>query len=208
MIKQMLIIAGMVLLLAPAAYAKEAPARTPHPSARTVRQNGRIPLAANPQRVSIRSVTLDRTFSDTELGVKIQYPSAWEVNNIRQVTPPLTMVVMLLSPDELPKGIRQNINLVTEDLRGPLTLAEYTEIGIQTEREFFRDFALLSSDDITIAGTYHAHRVRFRSGDMFFQQVWLLKNGRAHVWTFADSTEGFEKHIATFERMLDTLTVR
>lgn len=181
------------------------------PSRRLVREALREVDVRTPEMLTLREVSLDRTFESSEFGVKIQYPPSWERDDVLQSTPPLTLVVMFLSNEQRPTGIRQNINLVIEDLPSEMTLAEYTELGIAMERDFFENYTLLKSDDVTIAGTYRGHRVQFTAvlsgGAMTFKQVWILRGNKAHVWTFADSVEVFDEHVKTFERMLDTLTL-
>lgn len=182
------------------------------PTSRAIRAEGRVPNAPNMTRIAINEIPLDATFENAENGVKIQYPSSWQRFDLMERNPPLTLIVMLLSKKQNGEGIRQNINLVVEDLPSPMTLAEYTELGLAVEREFFEDYTLLKSEDVLIAGAYRAHRVLFTTklsgGSMTFQQVWLLRGNKAHVWTFADTSSAFEEHVKTFERMLDTVTVR
>lgn len=181
------------------------------PSRRLVREALRETNARTPAMLTIHEVSLDRTFQSADFPMKFQYPSAWERDDVLETTPPLTLVVMFLSSEQRPAGIRQNINLVVEDLPSSMTLGQYTELGIKMEQEFFEHYALQKSEDVLIAGAYSAHRVVFTAslsgGDMTFEQVWVLRERTAYVWTFADSAQGFDKHVKTFERMLDTLTL-
>lgn len=184
------------------------------PSRRSIRAAARQGITRNPAMLSILDTPLDRTFEDAGFGVKIQYPSSWERLDLLQRTFPLTLVTMFLSREQYPAGIRQNINLVVEDLPSALTLAEYTELGVRMEREYFERYALLRSEDILLAGTYRAHRVLFTASSgaggsrMTFEQIWMLRGKQAYVWTFADSADAFDDHVMTFERMMDTVTVR
>lgn len=186
---------------------------TERPSRRSIRAAVRqAPDLRNPRMISITEVPLDATYAAVDLGVKIQYPSRWTRDDLRQVTPPLTLAVMFLSRERAPAGIRQNINLVVEELPAAMTLKEYTDRGIAVERDYFEHYALLRSEDVTIAGIYRAHRVIFTAtlpgGDMTFEQIWMLRGTTAHVWTFADAAGVFNEHVKTFERMMDTLTVQ
>ncbi len=183
------------------------------PSRRALRAAAYNPNPFRPGMITLKDVPLDRTFTDTEYGVKLQYPSSWEVIDARQETPPLTLVVMFLSPEEEEqRGIRQNANLVVEELASELSLPEYTNLGIAMEREFFENYTLVTSENILLAGAYRAHRVVFTAalsgGEMTFEQIWLLRSKTAHVWTFADSAGTFDEHVVTFRKMMDTLTVR
>lgn len=177
-----------------------------------IRAAVRAPGPVNSSRITINETSLDKTFDNAEANVKIQYPSTWQRLDERELNPPLTLIVMFLSREQHPQGLHQNINLVLEDLTEPLTLSEYTKLGIAIEREFFDEYTMLSSDDILVAGTYRAHRVVFTASpngqEMTFEQIWLLRGQKAHVWTFADSADVFDQHVKTFERMMDTLTVQ
>lgn len=164
------------------------------------------------QRSTISEVTLDSTFANADFGIKIQYPSLWQRLDLMEYTPPLTLVSMFLADTKSIADIRQNINLVVEDLpEGTLSLAEYSELGVAMTRKYLDRFVLVSRNDIIVAGAYRAHRVIFTasaSGDMMFEQIWMLRGRTAHVWTFADSATTFEKNVKTFERMMDTITVQ
>ncbi len=184
------------------------------PSRRTLRNSVQEGLSRLSRLPSINEVPLDRTYVSSDYHVKIQYPSSWEREDPMQSTPPLTLVVMFLSRNDRSAAVRQNINLVVEDLPTEMTLAEYTKLGIEMEQKFFGQFVLRQSSDIVLAGgAYRAHRIIFSAslngGDvMTFEQIWMLKGRTAHVWTFADKAEVFEDHVRTFERMMDTLTVQ
>ena len=186
--------------------------RVTRTTSRSIRSAARAVTAPNPHRITIRDIPLDRTFSGPEFGVKIQYPSSWERHDLLQRTEPLTLVTMFLSREQRPLGIRQNINLVVEDLPTEMTLASYTELGIRMEQDYFDSYELLQSEDILLAGTYRAHRVVFtgslNGGEMTFQQVWMVRGKQAYVWTFADSTEAFDDHVVTFEKMMDTMIMQ
>ncbi len=182
------------------------------PSRRIIRENARDPSVFKTTKPTIREVPLDRTFESREYGVKIQYSSRWERQDAPAPTPPLTLLTMFLSPQEQTGDIRQNVNLVVEELPTALTLQEYTDLGIEMERNFFDKYSMLSSQDIVVAGVYRAHRVIFSAklsgATMTFAQVWIVRGKTAHVWTFADAAGEFEQHLPVFEKMLDTLTVQ
>lgn len=202
--------AGLLISLLLQPLAASAASR---PSRRSIRDAARAVDVRNPYMLTINELSLDRTFEDRDSGVKIQYPSMWEMQQVNEYNPPLTLVVIFLSDIESKPNLRQNINLVIEDLPTVLSLPEYTDIGIEMEREFFDDYTLLQSEPMKIAGIYPAQRVRFAAslngGDtMMFEQVWMLKGKQAHVWTFADSSDMFYKHVGNFHRMLNTVTVR
>ncbi len=124
----------------------------------------------------------------------------------------LTLHVMFLSPTTNAQDVRENINLVTEDLVDKtMTLNAYTEMGIEKEQSYLENMKIIRSDRTVVTG-FAAQKVIYTatatSIPMKFEQVWFLENGTAHVWTFADSADMFEQHVGLFEHMLDTLTVK
>lgn len=181
------------------------------PSRRLLRHQARIPVTRNPRLLTVSALPLDAVYENSALGLKLQYPSAWERQDLMEHSPPLTLVAMFLSRTST-DDVRQNINLVIEDLPRPMSLAEYTEIGIDTEREIFDEFVIVESAEIPFLGSERAHRVIFTAPangrTMAFGQLWTVRDRRAYVWTFADTAQSFEKHYPTFERMMDTLTMR
>ena len=185
---------------------------TPHPSARTVREHARNTDNRARHPSIIRSVALDGTYANPEFGVQIAYPSLWQQNDLLQRTPPLTLVVMFLSPMGNDGGLRENVNLVTEDLPGDMTLDDYTGLGLKNEQDLFPGFSLLAEGAVSVAGLNRGHMIRFsaplKDRTMTFEQIWTVVGRRAYVWTFADDAQTFAQNLATFERMMGTLIMR
>ncbi len=179
-------------------------------SPRTAQQRARAPRRT-PERPTMMAVRLTRVFHSDGYRFSMRYPDKWEVNGSPENEPPLTMVVMFLSPETRPGDIRENVNLVAEDLPTALTLEEYTRLGITTEQQFFNDYHLLSSQNTRLAGAWPAHRVVFAASHnsipMMFTQIWTVRGREAFVWTFADIAETFPKNVQVFERMLESITM-
>ncbi len=182
-------------------------------SRRTLRATVREERVMRSERPRAALVPLSGEFSDIQSGVSIRYPLQWERQNLWEQDGALTLAVLFLSPLDASGTtlIRQNINLVMEDIPKQMTLQEYTAAGIRNEELLLPEFQLISSQRSVIAG-YPGQRVRFTartdSGTMGFEQIWILRNGVAHIWTFADAAETFNANLVTFDAMLDTLIVR
>ena len=184
-------------------------------SRRTLRQTMRDWNAERLTRATERQtplVPLAGMFDSIEAGVSIRYPAQWERQNIWEEENALTLAVMFLSPKQATGSlIRQNINLVLEDVPAQMTLQEYTAEGLRHESELLPEFQLISSERSVVAG-HPGQRVRFTartdSGTMGFEQVWVLRNSKAYIWTFADDALTFNANMATFEAMLATLIIR
>ncbi len=182
-------------------------------SSRTLRKSVYEAAAARKAKLVKSSATLDATYKNDAFGVQLDVSSAWDKRDLNQVEGNLTLVVMFLSPSVKGETIRQNINLVVEDVADRnMTLNEYTEMGLEKEKSFFDSFVLESSVRTVIAGKA-AQRVVFSTDlngqKMKFQQVWFFTApGKVHVWTFADSQQNYAAHVTLFEHMMASMTVR
>lgn len=180
-------------------------------SRRTILSRMRQEAQKRVQKRAVTFVPLTETYENAEIGVSIRHPKDWKKDESLEQAGNLTLVVMFLSPVRAEKNLRENINFVLEDVDDGTTLQEYTELAIANEKSFLSDFTLLAKERVTLA-SWPAQRIRFRAvaagNTMRFEQVWFMKGGLAHVWTFADAEETFDKNLETFRSMLDTLTIR
>ncbi len=182
-------------------------------SSRTLRKSIYEAAAARKAKLVKSSATLDATYKNDTYGVQVSVPSTWDKRELNQEEESLTLVVMFLSPSVKAGLIRQNINLVVEELANKkMTLNEYTEMGIEKEKGFFDSFVLESSVRTIVAGKA-AQRVIFSADlngqEMKFEQIWFFTApGKVHVWTFADSQENFAAHVTLFEHMMASMTVK
>jgi hypothetical protein len=207
---------ALTLTLIPAATEAASPARsTGRPvllrqSRRTLLQDTREDLRKKTLERKTAAVKLSRTYESTELGVSIRYPKDWVAQQIMEREDNLLLAVMFLSP-VTQQGLRRNANLVYEDLASNLSLEDYTRLAIRNEEEVLEGFNLIESARTTVAGN-PAQRVLFSASNgalkMRFEQVWFIRNNRAHVWTYADASETFDDSVGIFERMLDSLIVQ
>ncbi len=179
-------------------------------SRRTLRSRTRAAAEAQTRKRLAALVPLPNVFTDSDTGISIRYPAGWEKQELKQYEENLMLVVMFLSPDAQ-NGLRENINLVLEDMPDQdMTLDQYTALGLQKEEEIFDDFRLLSNVRTLLAGKT-AQEVSFSAStngfDMTFRQLWFFHKGKVHVWTFADESSGFAAHVPTFEAMMESLVI-
>ncbi len=204
----LLTLAILALPVTDHAFARSIPAGVTRTSRRTLRKEIRAQDQLRLKARTADTVTLGSTYTNTDLGVEIKYPDGWDKQELLQQEGALTLAVMFLSP--VGPAIRQNINLVVETLPDGMTLDQYTELALDNEQALLPDFTLVSSASDTVAGQV-ARRVVFTAnagaGPMTFEQVWYLRDGTAHVWTFADDSKDFAPDAGTFDRMLNSLVL-
>lgn len=213
--RKLLALVTVVASLTPFAAAAKAPAdlwlimEDGRPSRRFIRTTARNPVSTVTNKPTISYVPLEGMFHSADYGVRVSYPRGWELQSQAQSTPPLTLVAAFLSPRTT--TVRQNVNLVIEDLASPMTLEEYTRQGIDIEKNMLSGFSLISNDNISFFGKERASRIRFSAtsgtDSLLFEQIWFIRGKRAYVWTFADKQSTFPQNISTFERMMDSFLI-
>ncbi len=182
-----------------------------HVSRRTLRKQMQALFDARATMRAESDIPLKSVYQSSDYNLSIRYPDQWQQKELQQKSDNLTLLVMFLSPLEGADTVRENVNVVIEDTAStPVSLQQYSALGIQKEEAFFTSFHLFDSEDVTIAGR-PAHRVTytatFQRQTLKFRQVWMLRGTQAFVWTFADTPEFFDAHVGIFERMLGTLTM-
>lgn len=214
--RKLLALVSVVVTLAPAAAYAKTPANLSlimdqgRPSRRFLRTTARMPVTDVVNKPTIQYIPLDGAFQNAVYGVSVSYPKSWEVQSVPQSTPPLTLVAAFLSP-RAGGAVRQNVNLVIEDLPEVMTLDDYSKQGIEIEKNMLGQFTLLSSENISFFGVERAQRVTFTAtsggNNLKFQQIWFIRGRRAYVWTFADRSDTFGQNLPTFERMMDSFLI-
>lgn len=186
---------------------------TARPSRRSIRANVRETWVSDHSRYpSVIDTELSAAYTNAEFGVSIRYPGAWELIDSNEREQNLTLVMMVLAPHQPSDAdVRENVNLVVETLPSKtLTLEEYTKLGLAQEQQFFESFTLTESRRV-LAGRFSAQQVSFdaiiQAQSLRYRQVWFLRDGQAYVWTFADHPATFGKHVAVFERMMDSMRI-
>ncbi len=169
-------------------------------------QNGRYTYPA----------ALQQIYRNNQYGFSVRYPQAWTMQESRQLKgSSLSTIVLFLSPLETEKDAsRENINIVIENLpSATMTLDAYTEAALENEKAVFDgQYTVLASHDIPL-GDMTAHRLAFigRIGDggpVWFEQIWFIRNGAAHVWTLAALEGSSDRYAQIFRGMLDTIAFR
>lgn len=214
--RKLLAVITVLASLAPAAAMAKSPSdlrlimEEGRPGRRFLRSTARAPITAVISKPTIQNVPLDAGFHSSEYGIRVSYPKSWELQSTPESTPPLTLVAAFLSPVGL-SSVRQNVNLVIEDLPTTMTLEEYTAKGLEIEKNMLNSFSLTSSENISFFGRERAQRVMFTAASgtqkLMFSQIWFLKGKRAYIWTFADKSDSFYKNLSTFERMMDSFLI-
>jgi len=158
---------------------------------------------------------LRNPYRNNRFGFDIRYPDGWEVQHaLQQQGGGLAAAVFFLSPfDEKTDVARENINLVVEDLpSSAFSLETYTTIALANVEAVFTRYTLTASQELLLQGM-RAQRVTYEGGfgdgePVAFEQIWFLRDGRAHVWTLAATPQTFDAHSLIFRQMMETLNFR
>lgn len=156
-------------------------------------------------------LAIQQIYRNNQYGISVRYPTGWEVQRVmQQGTSSLSSIIVFLSPLETENDVsRENINLIMEKLSSPtLTLEKYTAAALENEGARFNNYTLTASHDLLLHGML-AHRVTFTGSlsegkTAAFEQIWLLKNGTAFVWSLASAPAAFDRYAQIFRQMLET----
>ena len=143
--------------------------------------------------------------NDTE-DIVLRYPATWEIKEGA-----LGTIVSFLSPLTTQNRIRENINLMEQDLPSDqFSLATYTDGTVQTLHMVNPNIRFVASDAMTIAG-FAAHGVTYEEetslGPVTFRQVWFIKGAKAYLFTLLATPETFDANNAVLEKMLGTMNI-
>ncbi|MFA6522808.1 MAG: hypothetical protein WCS85_00325 [Candidatus Peribacteraceae bacterium] len=153
---------------------------------------------------------LSQLFHSETYGLSIYFPKDWHGEEVLQTSGGVTTIALFLSPLQEGDTEQENMNLLVEDIRDTgLTLDDYTRRAVQQEQNIFSDYTLFSSVPLQITG-FPAHSIRysavFHGRTLFFEQVWVLREGKVYVLTFAAPEETFQQYTMTFRQMVGTFS--
>jgi hypothetical protein len=208
--KRLPIILVTLLALASAfpAHAADIPVRR---SPRTIKQEALKRRWHEMQKSNYSQVSaLSQYLYSKTYTLSIRFPKNWHGEEVLETSGGVTTIALFLSPLEEDDAEQENMNLLVEDIRDTgLSLDDYTERAVRQEQNIFSDYTLLSSVPLQITG-FPAHSIRysavFHGRKLFFEQVWVLREGKVFVLTFAAPEETFQQYATIFRQMVDTFS--
>jgi serine/threonine-protein kinase len=138
------------------------------------------------------------TFKDSLGRYSLEYPANWEQVYIQGATG-------FVSPFENDSDdFRENVNVMIQSLKNPMTLAEYTAMSKKQYTDAYGPKAVISMKDTTFCG-YNATKgvfaIMYGDKDIKLQQIWYIKNNSAYLITFTAEPKTYEKYLPTAERI-------
>ena len=152
-----------------------------------------------------RTFTHFKTYVSKDLKFSMKIPEDWTVEKEEG------SLYFLSNPKDEKDQIRENINVLREDLSGdPKTLEEYTEIAL-AQIKTMEGYAIIGSQDIQIDGNPAktvVYRALVKNVSLTFQQAWTVTDDAAYVLTLATQEETFPEYAQLFVRMANTLSLQ
>ena len=167
-----------------------------------------IPTATQPPETPTTQPTTSlSTYDSPAYGIRIKYPAEWTKQE--QV---MGAVVVFLAPTEGPSDIfQENVNIIVQDLSAqPMTLDEYTELGLGQIEQFITDANILDSTTATLAGIPGGRLVytgKQGQYDLKWMQVWTIKNDKAYVISYTAEIGRYSAFLETVEEMIDSFEI-
>ncbi len=143
----------------------------------------------------------DQPYHNAQKGYTIVFPSNWEVKEGFMGLDVFGLSALKNSEDKF----RENVNVVTEDLRTPLTLDEYYDLGVKNLSMLLTDFKEIDTGRVDVNGVparwiVYDHRmgeVRAR-----VLQVIMVKGDRAYIITATATPEEFDSYRGSFDTIV------
>jgi hypothetical protein len=141
-------------------------------------------------------------------GVKIKYPSDWQVREDPN------LVAIFTSATNSNYDAPEILNIAIEYLPSKiLSLDRYTSAAISKLR-FLQDFNMTESEDATLAG-FPAHKIIYTvtvpteggSYPLKNMQIWTVKDGKAYIVTYGGVQNQFFESWSDAQKMVDSFEI-
>ncbi|MEK7218386.1 MAG: hypothetical protein AAB728_02880 [Patescibacteria group bacterium] len=208
--------AALLLALSLSLRQPSTDAGTARPNPRSVRAASMLQRLEQVERKRFTyTAALQQPYRNNQYGFSLRYPGGWKMQHVmQQGAGNLKTIIMFISPLETDEDeAQENINLIVEKMPSPLfTLDEYTEAAIRNERGILSPYTLHASHGLLLGGT-PAHRVSFTGSldgktTVAFEQIWMVREGHAYVWSLAASPSSLDKYAGIFRQMVASAEFR
>src|SRR5919199_472607 len=141
------------------------------------------------------------TYTNYTAGIKIQYPSNWQLQ--RPDNPFDTL--RFISPAGGILGIQ------VSDIPPDVSLAQEATAGVNMLSKSFDNFTLASTTPTTIAGGNPAQRIEYTAKqgqlDLMFIQVVTIKGGKEYILTFGAPKDQFPSDLPAVQQIVDSFQI-
>src|SRR5919199_3271568 len=141
------------------------------------------------------------TYTNYTAGIKIQYPSNWQLQ--RPDNPFDTL--RFISPAGGILGIQ------VSDIPPDVSLAKEATAGVNMLSKSFDNFTLASTTPTTIAGGNPAQRIEYTAKqgqlDLMFVQVVTIKVGKEYILTFGAPKDQFPSDLPAVQQIVDSFQI-
>ncbi|MBI3331774.1 DcrB-related protein [Candidatus Peregrinibacteria bacterium] len=151
-----------------------------------------------------REFTKFKDYASIPLKFSIKIPEDWTVEEEGNG------VYFLSVPEGEDDKLRENINVIREELSTDKSLDDYTEDAINQIKDL-ENYTLVGSQDITIdglPGKTVVYTALVQNTPLEFQQAWTVKDGTAYLLTLATVHETFPEHAVLFVRMVNSMDLK
>lgn len=136
---------------------------------------------------------------------KIKYPSNWELDAKGTMGTKFLIFSEVSSPSD---NFRENINLVTEDLKGQsYSVEEYGQAAMNGIKQYMKEVEFLYKGKQT-STKYDYYKVIYtaKSGiyNLKFMQYYIVDNGIAYVLTYTGTVDEFDNYLEKAKSTLKT----
>jgi len=144
-----------------------------------------------------------QAYTSSKYNFSVDPPSGWTVDDTITFA-----AVVFYGPTE--EGFRVNVNVQVESLPASMTAEQYADTAKETLSTFFYNFTLVSEGSRVI-NNVDAYELVFTftqaTVNVKEKQVYLVRNKKAYIVTYAALPTTYQKYLTTFESSVETFKI-
>ena len=140
-------------------------------------------------------------YSNQTYRYALQVPFGWEQRTMGGT-------ILWLSPQETPADqFRDNVNVTTEDLPGPMTVGQYAVAATQSMASMLQGFSVMEQGQTVLAGqpAYWMVYNHFMGQPLRVLVFFVVRGTRAYVFTCTATPQDFMRYRPIFTQIANTL---
>ena len=166
------------------------------------------PSSSSPSSSSIKTAEQNvgefMTWESSAYGLKINYPSNWQVEKGKK---PSSTLVIFKTPQVNPSDtLFESVGISSYNIPTNKTLEQVMQEGINDLEKKHRDFTLIGIVPTVLAGR-QAHRIVYDAGGKRFMGVVMIEKNKVCQVMYAAEPSKYDRYIPIVQKMLDSFEI-
>lgn len=140
-------------------------------------------------------------YTDKKAGFAFTPPSKWK----QQRGAEYGAIVFFMSPNP---ETGANMNIVTEDLPGPMSLSAYSKAAMSQMGQVLDNYKRVSYKEVQIGSMKageHVYTASTEGMKLKGKQLWFVRGKRTYIFTFTSLNTAYNRYIGEFDKSVRTV---